>query len=82
MIYVTNIYGYKHIYVVYYSNLLRIFVMCYVVTILLNLSKYFAYKLPYAVLDALYCQWTDSEFFFERVPAYREPVFLTHYCVG
>lgn len=49
--------------VVCYSKLLGILVMCNVVTSLLNNSKYFAYKLSYAVLDSLYCQWKDSEFF-------------------
>lgn len=63
MIYVTSIYGYNFMYVVCYSKLLRILVMCNVVNSLLDLSKYFAYKLSYAVPDSLYCQWKDSEFF-------------------
>jgi hypothetical protein len=46
-----------------YSKLLRILVMCNVVTTLVNLSKYFAYKLSYAVLYSLYCQRKDYEFF-------------------
>ena len=40
MIYVTNIYGYNLMYVVCYSKLLRILLMCNVVNSLLNLSKY------------------------------------------
>jgi hypothetical protein len=56
------IYGYKTMRVVCYSKLLGIFVMCNVVTFLLNLSKYFVYKLSYAALDSLYCQCKDSDF--------------------
>ena len=62
MIYVASIYGYNLMYVVCYSTLLRILVMFNVVTSLLNLSKHFAYKLSYAVLESLYCQWKDFEF--------------------
>ena len=79
--YVTNIYGYNLMYFLCYGKLLLILIIYYFVTSLLNLSKYFAYKLSYAVLDSLYCQWKYSDFC-ERVPPCWEPVFLTQYCVG
>jgi hypothetical protein len=63
MICATIIYGYNILCVICCSKLLRIFVMCNAVTSLLNLSKYFVYKLSYVVLDSLYCQWKDSDFF-------------------
>jgi hypothetical protein len=68
-------------YVLCYSKLLQILVMCNIVNSLLNLSKYL--RINYHKLFWI-SRIVNGRILncFERVPAYWEPVFLTQYCAG